>query len=61
MGQADTLREAGFRFAYRHPWGWCWMHPSDLTGKEIDATDMSDDEFEEAVKGTETANDPNGA
>lgn len=61
MGQADTLREAGYRFVYRLPRGWFWAHPSDLTGEEIDATELSDNEFEEAVRGTETTNDPNDA
>ena len=46
-----TLPEAGFRFTHRPGEGWQWRQ--EVLPGDIDATDMTGPDFEEAVKITE--------
>lgn len=48
---ALTLPDAGFRFTYRTGEGWRWRQ--EVLAGDIDATDMTGPDFEEAVKITE--------
>lgn len=48
---AFTLPEAGFRFTHRPGSGWQWRQ--EVVPGDLDATDMSGLEFEEAVRNSE--------
>lgn len=47
----STLSDQGFRFTYRQGSGWSWRQ--EVLEGDIDATDMTEDEFVQAVKDTE--------
>ncbi len=46
-----TLQDAGFRFTFKAEGGWGWRQ--DVGEGDIDATDMSSEEFEQAVRDTQ--------
>ena len=43
-----NLQEQGFRFVLRGVAG-AWMHPEEMRPGDLDCTDMSDEEFEDAL------------
>lgn len=44
-----TLQQQGFRFVRRDT-EFKWSHPADMLASDLDCTDMSDAEFEQAVR-----------
>lgn len=50
----DGLLKAGFRFTYRPSGGWNWR--PEVLANDLDATDMTSEEFEQAVRIVETVN-----
>jgi hypothetical protein len=45
-----SLRDEGFRYVHREGVGFTWLHPGTVEAGDLDCTDMSDEEFEAAVK-----------
>lgn len=48
-----TLKEKGFRFAYRSRHGkfeYQWTHRAEIQADDVDCTDLTDDEFEQFVR-----------
>lgn len=43
-----TLRDQGFRFVKRGA-DFKWVHPADVQPRDVDCSDMNDDEFSELV------------
>lgn len=50
MTTTRTLKDQGFRFIRRGEGVFNWVHPAELKPGDLDCTDMSDDEFEAAVR-----------
>lgn len=46
--RGDTLKDQGYRFTFRKGIGWAWRH--EVLDGDVDATDMNDSEFTQAVK-----------
>lgn len=46
--QALTLPDAGFRFTFKTDGGWNWR--LEVEPGDVDATDMTPEQFEEAVR-----------
>jgi len=46
------LRADGYRFVRRGV-QFLWVHPLEMRAGDLDTTDMTDDEFEQVVRGTE--------
>jgi hypothetical protein len=45
-----TLADQGYRYVWRGPGDWRWIHPAERRPSDIDATDMDDGEFENLVR-----------
>lgn len=48
-----TLKDQGFRFLRRMGGTFDWVHPAEKQPTDFDCTDMTDDEFEQAVRASE--------
>lgn len=47
---ANTLKDQGFRFMRRANGSFDWVHPAEKQPTDFDCTDMTDDEFADAVR-----------